>query len=51
MCKTLWQKGLGKSQGLKGKASVAAAGEQEGLWGRMGLEKAGLAGPEKSAAS
>jgi len=49
--KPLWQKGLGKSQGLEGKASVAAAGEQEGLWGRMGLEKAGLAGPEKSAAS
>ena len=49
--KTLWQKGLGKSQGLKGKASVAAAGEQEGMWGRMGLEEAALAGPGKSAAS
>lgn len=44
--KTLWQKGLGKSQGLEGKATVAAAGEQEGMWGRTGL-----AGPGKPAAS
>lgn len=44
--KPLWQKELAKSQGLEGKATVAAAGEQEGMWGRIGL-----AGPGKSAAS